>query len=177
MNERLWLIFAGMLAGYIGLVMLFGFEGPIAWTIAFGRLTVWIAFLILYLPALEIIFNEVPAPRRDYLVLGLILNGLSGDGFSVLNALGRTFRMDTSIWTSPTAGFFSLLLLGSGVACVVAPTLKIGGTTRKESLLYGAIFAIAILVVLPMIGTTWPCSPALNHWLDSLKLSCAVVQK
>lgn len=106
---------------YVVLVLVFGFAGPIAHTIQFGRVADAVAVQLIYLPALAYIFNEVPAPRRDYLLVGTILTWLSGLSFSVWNEMGRIFHVDTSIFTSPISGFFSLILVGGGIFLIIAP--------------------------------------------------------
>jgi hypothetical protein len=129
--------------------------------------------LLLYIPAIKLIFVEVPAPRRDYLIAGIICTWLSGVGFSISNALGKSFGWDTSVFTSPVAGFFSLLLVSGGALHVIAPQLT-HGITRREALMLGALFAIVIAFLLPMIGPTAPCAPMFNHWFDYFVPACRV---
>lgn len=136
---------------YVGLVATIGFEGLLALSIHFGRLAISMGVLILYIPSIKYIFVEVPAPRRDYLIAGILLTWLSGVGFSIWNVAGRVLHADTSIFTSPVAGFFSLLLLSGGVFHLIAPQVT-QAITRREALLLGALFAALLVIVAPMLG-------------------------
>lgn len=143
-----WLVLLAVLLAYIGSVWLFGFAGPVALALHFGRVSIAVAVLILYIPAITSIFNEVPPPRRDYLLAGIILTWLSGVSFSLWNEMGRVFKVDTSIFTSPIAGMFSLLLLTGGVFHLIAPDT--GGTwPRIIALVIGILVAIGVVIVAP----------------------------
>lgn len=173
MNRTVLMLSAGVFVVYALLVYLIGFTGFAAMSIHFSRLVVSFAVLLLYIPTIKIIFIEVPAPRRDYLIAGIICTWLSAVGFSIWNAFGKVFGVDTSVFTSPVAGFFSLLLLSGGALHVIAPQLT-HGLTRREALMLGALFAIVIVFILPMVGSTWPCAPVFRHWLDDFVPACRV---
>lgn len=129
MNVREWfrlilvlsLVLAAVLGSYLGAIALFGFEDAVALSVHFGRVSFGIAVLILFIPALTGVFLEMPPPARDYLVIGIILSALSSVGFAFWNEAGRQFGVDTSIFTSPIAGFLSLLLVISWIFCMLAP--------------------------------------------------------
>lgn len=106
---------------YAAIVLIFGFMGVVAGTVHFGRVALATAVLIIYVPLIATIFKEVPAPRRDYLIAGIILTWTSALGFAVWNELGRRLGVATSIFVSPVAGFFSALLVAGALFHIVAP--------------------------------------------------------
>lgn len=148
MKTLTWLILLAVLLSYIGAVWLFGFTGPVALALHFGRVSIAVAVLILYLPHITSIFNEVPPPRRDYLLAGIILTWLSGVSFSLWNEMGRVLQVDTSIFSSPIAGTFSLLLLTGGVFHLIAPDTG-GARPRIIALVIGILVAIGVVLVAP----------------------------
>lgn len=148
MKTFTWLVLLAVLVAYVVSVWLIGFEGVVALTLHFGRVSVAVAVLILYIPAITVIFNEVPPPRRDYLLAGIILTWLSGVSFSLWNEMGRVFGVDTSIFTSPIAGMFSLLLLTGGVFHLIAPDTG-GARPRAIALVIGILVAVGVVIIAP----------------------------
>lgn len=136
---------------YVVTVMSFGFEGPIALIINFGRVSLAVAVLFIYLPTLGVIFKQVPAPSRDYLLAGIILTWLSGFLFAVSNEAGRIFNYDTSIFTNPVAGFFSFLLVAGAVFHIVAPDNQDGRERRRfMALVVGGIVGFLVVFIAPL---------------------------
>lgn len=149
MRKITWALLLSALTSYVVAVMLFGFPGAVAYSVHFTRIAVTAAVLVLYIPSIASIFTEVPPPRRDYLLAGIVLTWLSGILFSTWNEAGKVAGVDTSIFTSPVAGFFSLLLLLGGIFHLIAP-----GTNRKSTkviaLVAGLIIAIGIVLIAPL---------------------------
>lgn len=134
---------------YVGAVALIGFEGFIALTINFLRVAFAAAVLIIYIPTLSEIFREVPPPRRDYLLAGIILTWLSAICFAISNEAGRIFGTETSIFISPVAGAFSLLLVLGGLFHLLAP----GTASVNKTLIAAAIGAAvggAVVFIAPL---------------------------
>lgn len=129
---------------YVGAVAVFGFDGPIAMSINYLRVTLSAAVLIVFIPTLSLIFQEVPPPRRDYLLAGIILTWMSAIGFAVSNEAGRIFDYDTSIFTNPISGAFSLMLVLGGVFHLLAPGVA---SVRKSFIAVAFGSAIGFLVV------------------------------
>jgi len=149
-TARFWLL-SGLLViiVYIGLALLIGFSGPIAITVNFLRVTVAFAVLMLYLPAITNIFHTVPPPSRDYLIAGIVLSWLSSLTFAIWNEAGRIVHVDTSIFTSPIAGFFSLLLVLGGFFHLQAP--YVGSYSKKAiAVLVGVAMAIVVVMIAPL---------------------------
>lgn len=149
MRNLPWFIAFVVVAVYVVLISVFEFEGPIALAIHFARTSIIMAILILYIPALREIFSMVPAPSRDYLLAGIILTELSNECFSIWNEMGRIYKVDTSIFTSPVAGFFSLLLAVGGISL-----LKAADETEYESrwllaLIIAVVFSTLLVFVAP----------------------------
>lgn len=151
MKTRVILYSLVVIVVYVGVVTLIGFEGYVSQVLHFIRLAVTMGVLVLYIPAIRHIFAEIPPPRRDYLVAGIMLTWLSGVGFSILNTLGQVHGVERSIFISPVAGFFSLLLLMGGVFHIVAPQTT-DDITRREALMIGAIFAALLVIIVPYLG-------------------------
>lgn len=144
MRQWTWLALFVLAGGlYTVLVMLVGFEGFVAYAIHFSRVAVGVAVLAIYLPAMTVLFQEIPPPRRDYLLAGILLTWLSAISFAVWNEMGRSFGMVTSIFLSPVAGFFSLLLVLGGLFHFLAP----GTSNTRHKLLAISIAIVAALVV------------------------------
>lgn len=136
MKMRVWLSLIVVALGYALAVFLLGFKGPVALTIHFLRLVLTVAATIIYIQMLPTIFEQVPPPRRDYLLAGLNFMLLSAVCFSLWNEAGRLFGVDTSVFSDPIAGLFSLLLIvGSGFA-LVAPDVA-GNKVRLWSIIGG----------------------------------------
>lgn len=148
MRRLPWLILITVFAVYAGIVAAFGFPEWLGLTIHFARTSVIMAVLILYLPAIAHIFTTVPAPYRDFLLAAIILNSLSNESFSVWNEMGRVFGVDTSIFTSPVAGLFSLMLVIAGISF-----LKAVETENKHrwitALVVAVIFSTLLVIVAP----------------------------
>lgn len=150
MKNLPWLILITVVAVYAGLISVFEFSGPIALTIHFARTSVVMAVLIIFAPKLwRRIFTTSPAPPQDYLLGGIYLNQLSNESFSIWNEMGRVWGLDTSIFTNPVAGFFSLMLVVSGAAFLKASDLE-----EKEvwayALVAAGLFSTLLVFVAPM---------------------------
>lgn len=149
LNRSIWLGLLAALVVYLSLVVALGFPGTVALTVHFGRVAIAVAVLILYIPVIATIFDEVPPPRRDYLLAGIVLTWLSAVGFSFWNEAGRVFDVDTSIFSSPIAGFFSLLLVVGGIFHLVAPDVG-EGKTRITAIVIGIILGAGLVFVAPL---------------------------
>lgn len=143
-----WLALIVVLASYAVLVALFGFAGPVALAIHFVRIAVTVAALIVYIQKLPTIFEEVPPPRRDYLLAGINFMLLSAVCFSFWNEAGRIWKVDTSIFTGPVAGLFSLfLVVGAGFAFIAPDT---GKKTRAIAIAVGIVLSVGLVFVAPL---------------------------
>lgn len=146
---------------YAGLVYLFGFEGGVAYTLHFIRTSLAASVLFLYVPIIYIIFEEVPPPRRDYLLAGIILSWLSNVSFSTLNSFGRVFEVDGSIFTSPWAGYFSLMVVVAAIFHFIVPETT-SRFAKISSVVGGVVFAGSMLFVLPLIAPFLKRLPSLT---------------
>lgn len=145
MRSPVWLLLGGVSAIYWALVFLLGFSGLVGLVVNFLRVTLAVAVLIIYVPALATIFQEVPPPRRDYLIAGIVLTWLSALLFAFGNEYGRVFGVNMSIFVNSVAGFFSLLLVCGGVFHIVAP---IGSNqSRFYALAIGALASIGLVFI------------------------------
>lgn len=122
MRLLLLLVIAGL--AYTGLVTLVGFEGPIAVSLNFLRVTLSAAVLILFVPFIRWIFVTVPPPQREYFIAGIICQWTSVFFFSLSNEGGKIFEWDSSVFTNPIPGFLSLLVVIAGVLHFFAPDYK-----------------------------------------------------
>lgn len=144
-----WLSLLVVLAFYAIIVVLFGFEGPVALAIHFARIAVTVAALIVYIERLPTIFEEVPPPRRDYLLAGINFMLASAVCFSFWNEAGRIFDVDTSIFTNAVAGLFSLfLVVGAGFA-LIAPDTG-GKMIRVIAVAVGVVLSIGLVFIAPL---------------------------
>lgn len=151
MTYRIWVTVLGVTALYAALVLLFEFEGPIAIGMNFTRVSLTFAVLILYVPVLTIIFKQVPPPSRDYLLAGIICDRLSSFLFSVSNEAGRVFQYDTSVFTNPVAGYFSLLLIAGALFYIAAPDATVMNTKRRTvAISIGVIVGVLVVFVAPL---------------------------
>lgn len=130
---RLVLIIIAVALLYTILVTLVGFEGPVAVSLNFFRVTFSTAVLILFIPFLKFIFEKVPPPQRDYLLAGIVCMWLSNLNFALSNEAGKIFpeKWDSSVFTNPVPGFFSLLVVVAGVAHFFAPDFVRNATHRR----------------------------------------------
>lgn len=150
MTYRIWVAVVVVTALYTVAVLLFGFEGPIALSMNFARVSLTFAVLILYVPVIMIIFKEVPAPSRDYLLAGIICDRLSSFLFSVSNEAGRVFDYDTSVFTNPVAGYFSLLLIAGAAFYIAAPDATVMNTTKRTvAISIGIVVGVLVGFVAP----------------------------
>lgn len=149
LKRSIWLMLLAGVVLYVTLVALLGFPGLVALAVHFGRVATAVAVLILYIPVLATIFDEVPPPRRDYLLAGIILTWLSAVCFSFWNEAGRVFGVDTSIFTNAIAGFFSLLLVVGGIFHLIAPDVG-GGKMRTVAIVIGVILGAGLVFVAPL---------------------------
>lgn len=149
MNRRVIIFSVVTALCYVGAIALFEFEGTVAIAINFLRVALAAAVLIIYIPAVTHIFKDVPPPRRDYLLAGIILTWGSAIGFAISNEVGRIFKTDTSIFTNPVAGAFSLLLVLGGLFHLMAP-----GTASKTRTLVavaiGVVIGVAVVFIAPL---------------------------
>lgn len=151
MKSPAWFILGLVLLAYGTAVSMIGFPGFLAYAVHFARVSISVAVLIIYIPAIATIFREVPPPGRDYLLAGILLTWLSSVSFSLWNELGRVFGTDIfngSIFSGPMAGFFSLLLVAGGVFHLLAPS-STRRNTRTMALSVGAFVAAAFVLVAP----------------------------
>lgn len=130
------------------LVTTMGFPGLVAYSVHFVRIAISIGVLWVFIPALPYIFNTVPPPGRDYLLAGIVLTWVSNFSFSLWNEAGRQWQVDTSIFSSPVAGFFSLVVACGGVFLLLAPSTD-KPKTRYWALAAGLIGAMLLVVVAP----------------------------
>jgi len=152
-----WIAFVTVLvSSYLGLVALLGFEN-IAIPNHFARVALVTAGFILFVREIAGVFHEIPAPRRDYLLAGIICNSASGLGFSLWNETSRLFDVDSNVFTSPVAGFFSLLLTLSYVFFILAVPGYEGEDGnwfsrhwKTISIVIGCLVGLAIALVAPM---------------------------
>lgn len=148
---RMILLFIVAALVYFGTVMLLGFEGPVAVSINFSRVTIATTVLILFVPALPYIFKSIPPPARDYLLAGIILTWASNFLFSISNETGKIFdAWDSSVFTNPIPGFFSFLLVMGGIFHMLAPDSEENRFRRRGvALAVGAIVAALVTLVAP----------------------------
>ncbi len=153
MKSILWLgaFVAIVVAFYALAIVLVGFEGAVALAIHFGRVSLAVAVLIFYAPALVTIFRVWPAPRRDYLLAGILLTWASAACFALWNAMGMQFGVQTSIFVSPIAGFFSLLLVLGGLFHLLAPAPVGSNRLLIVALSVGVVAGLLIAVVAPLV--------------------------
>lgn len=149
MKAVAWYGLFGAFVLFWALVFLVGFEGPVALTVNFFRVTLAVAVLIIYVPVITTIFQEVPPPRRDYLLAGIILSWASALLFAIGNEAGRIFDIDMSIFLNPIAGFFSLLLVSGGVFHIIAPP-PTDNKTRIYALIIGVLISIGLVFIAPL---------------------------
>lgn len=130
---RLFLLGIIVLFCYVCLVLLIGFEGPLAVSLNFLRVTSSAAVLILFIPFMKFIFEKVPPPQRDYLLAGIVCQWLSVFLFSLSNEAGKIWpeTWDSSVFTNAIPGFFSLLVVGAGVAHFFAPDFRTHAIRRR----------------------------------------------
>lgn len=138
------------LSVFLVVVDIFGFPGPLGISINFGRVSIGVAVLIVYAPAMLRVFTAHPAPRSDYLTTGIVMTWLSNELFSVGNEFGRIFKVDMSIFTNPVAGFFSLIAVVSGMFYFMAPDTE---DTRKRTIwagVCGALWGVVVVIIAPL---------------------------
>lgn len=141
-----WLLLT--LLVYVVAVFAFGFAGPVALTIHFSRIALTTSALIIYARMLPDIFSEVPTPRRDYLLAGIVFMMLSSVCFSFWNEAGRIFGVDTSIFTNAIAGLFSLFLIVGAGFVLIAPDVA-GRKSRWLALAVGILIAVWLVFIAP----------------------------
>lgn len=156
MTNRLWLGFlVSVPLVYACFVYVVGF-GWIALPIHFGRVMFPAAVLVLWIPLVPFLFRTQPVRREDYLLASVFFLFTSALGFANLNDIGQTFGVDRSIFTSPVAGFFSLLLVIGGVFALVAPPSDVS-FFRRVALAIGLLNALVIVVGLALVRRYgWP---------------------
>lgn len=158
MKSITWALLFSVMAAYVVSVLLFGFPGVVAYSVHFLRIAVTIGVLVLYIPSITSIFTEVPPPRRDYLLAGIVLTWLSSISFSTWNEAGRITGVDTNVFSSPVSGFFSLLLVFGGAFHLVAPNTS-SKHTKIIALISGLIIATAIAIIAPYFRPLIPIQP------------------
>lgn len=154
----IWLALAAILIVYWIAVMLFGFEGLVAFSTHFIRIGITTATLIVFIQGFLTLFKGEPPPRRDYLLAGINFMLLSAVCFSFWNEAGRIFLIDTSVFTSPVSGMFSLMLvIGAGLVIFAPPTGESTSlihvfTKRKTiALIVGAVISAGLVFVAPLL--------------------------
>lgn len=146
----IWEVLIISLIVYWGLVYLVGFEGPVAIATHFLRVALAIAVVIMYTPKIIYLFRERPTPRRDYLLVGIILTAWSGTLFAFWNEFGRIFRFENAtVFNNPIAGLFSLILATGFLFLVVAPDM--GGKPFKLIALATGAFISGFVFIAPLI--------------------------
>lgn len=146
MKINIWLLICGILGSIIHFVVAYGIGYYyLGISIHFGRVMFAVAVLWLYIGLIRKVFVEVPPPSRDYLVTGIILSWISSLLFAFWNEAGAQFDWDRSIFTSPIAGYFSLILVTAGLFHWLAPNVSIG--TRIVAAAVGSVVAFLIVVV------------------------------
>lgn len=144
-----WLTLLAVVVVYLIVTSLFTFEGPIALSIHFSRIALTVAGTIVYVRKLPDLFDEIPTPRRDYLIAGVIFFFLSAVCFSVWNEAGRVFGVDPSIFTSPIAGLFSLFLVVASTFVLIAPDQRVR-EIRIAALIIGAVVSVGLVFIAPL---------------------------
>lgn len=135
--------------GYVGLVAEFGYHEAIALGIHFSRTAIVLAVLIMFVPSIRYMFNTKPYRNSDFLLGGIILTELSNISFSVWNEMFRIFGVDSSIFTSPVSGFFSLMLALGGVSLLLASDV-IDTNKWVFALVVALMGAAALAFIAPM---------------------------
>lgn len=149
MRNVVWALLIAAVVIYWLLVWIVGFSGPLALGVNFLRVAVAVGVLIFYVPAIASIFIEVPAPRRDYLLAGIVLSWSSALLFAIGNEAGRIFDIDMSIFLNPVGGFFSLILVSAGVFHLVAPAVETN-RSRYIAMAIGVVLSAALVFLAPL---------------------------
>lgn len=144
-----WYVLLAIIATYIGLVLSFGFNDYIALTIHFSRTALVLAVLIIFFPSGLHVFAAEPHRNRDYLIAGIVLTELSNTSFSIWNEMHRVFGVDSNIFTSPIAAFFSLLL-ALGAAALLKSSDVADGVKWIYAVAIAAVFATILVFVAPL---------------------------
>lgn len=147
-----WLSLLVVLAIYTVIVNVFEFEGVIAFAIHFSRIALTVAALIMYIPMIPTIFEEIPPPRRDYLLAAVNFMLLSATCFSFWNEAHRIWpEVDNDIFTGPVAGLFSLFLcVGAGFALVAPDTSGDGKKVRIIAIVVGSVVSVGLVFIAPL---------------------------
>lgn len=155
MTNQLWRLFLlSVPIVYSAILYLVGF-GYLALPIHFGRVMFGAAVTALFLPLVPFLFKK-PIQREDYLLASIFFTWTSALGFANLNDIGQTFEINRSIFTSPIAGFFSLLLVIGGVFAVIAPPPD-AKFYRTVAISIGIINALVVVVGLALVRKYgWP---------------------
>jgi len=111
------------------------------------RMTLALAVICLYLPAVKNLFRTEPYQDKDYLIAGILLTWISIAGFAVWNEIGRIFKIPTTVTVSAIAGYFMMVVGVGGYFHLRAP--KVSGRRIWTAVLVG--IGVAILVLLGRI--------------------------
>lgn len=139
-----WYLLIAVVIVYVGIVSVFPVSGAIGFSIHFTRIAASVAALIIFMRMMPTLFREVPAPRRDYLIGAINFFLLSLVCFGFWNEAGRLFEADTSPFTSPVAGAFSVFaIIASVLALIAADT----GGPKPKYIAVGIALVVAIALV------------------------------
>lgn len=144
-----WMITAGavlVIVAYVALVLLLGYDA-VSPAINLVRVAAAIAASIIYVPVLTSIFRTEPAPRQDYLLLGIILTWTGIALSAIHNEIGAALGYDPSSMRNPISGLFAVMILGGAFLHVIAP----GGFSAKRvglAVAFGVAMA-GLLFLLP----------------------------
>lgn len=148
-DRMTWLVLAGVLATFGLTVSLVDFQGPVALTIHFLRITGTIAAVIIYVQLVPSIFRGKYSPAVTDIFVAINFFVLSLVCFSFWNEAGRIFGVDTSVFTSPVAGLFSLFAVIAVAFAIAAPDTG-GSRPKLLALIIGAILSVGLVFIAPL---------------------------
>lgn len=146
-----WVLLLILIASFCGVVLVFPFEGVVALSIHFVRITVTVGGAIIFMPLLpaRLKKNIRTWARGDYLIVAANFFFVSLVCFSFYNEAGRIFDVDTSVFTSFVAGGFSVLAIIASVLAIIAPDT---GSNRPKiiAVAIGAVVSVGLVLVAPL---------------------------
>lgn len=147
---RPWLFIAAPFVLLAVLVMLsIPFEGPIALSIHFARIAFTVAGLIIFMRTMRSLIKRSKWERTDFFILSINFFLLSLVCFSFWNEAGRIFHVDTSVFTSPVAGAFSIMAIIASVSAIIALDTE-GPWPKIIALAVGAVLSVGLVFVAPL---------------------------
>lgn len=157
MTRNSFLFFLLVLLGvYVALTTALGYaDSGMAIVLHFVRIAGSVAALIIYIQMAPTLFASIPPPRRDYLLAGINFMLLSAVCFSFWNEAGRIVGVDTSVFSSPVSGLFSLFLVIGCVFVILAPDTGI----RPAALIAGVFLSIGLVFIAPYFRQDPPFIP------------------